>query len=220
MSRTSKALIVASIAWLTLGCSKDPAESGAPPAHSAPPAALSSAKPVQSEPPPTASAAPAHQCPKGSSGEGTSRSPCEASGDARMMEAVWTGKLGDDGPSFRVTNTSDAPILYGKIAVYFYDKAGKQLEVPDPNGNPPKPKPFQVCSGARLFAGTMKPGEKAVVTFSCVQEKHVPEGTAAIEAEVQMVGFADATETKSEYYWENKDLAPDVRPKRGSKKQN
>jgi hypothetical protein len=63
----------------------------------------------------------------------------------------------------------------------------------------------------------MKPGEKAVITFSCVKKEHVPEGAKAIEGELQIVGFADATEKKSEYYWRNNDLVPDARPKGGVK---
>jgi hypothetical protein len=35
---------------------------------------------------------------------------------------------------------------------------------------------------------------------------------------MQTVGFADAAGTKSEYYWRNSDLVPDVRPKGGIKK--
>jgi hypothetical protein len=45
----------------------------------------------------------------------------------------------------------------------------------------------------------------------------VPEGVAQIEAEMQMVGFADATEKKSEWFWKNPDLTPDQRPKGGIK---
>jgi hypothetical protein len=63
----------------------------------------------------------------------------------------------------------------------------------------------------------MKAGEKAVLTFSCVKKDHVPEGTAAIEAEMQMVGFTDASGGKADTYWRNKDLAPDTRPKGGTK---
>jgi hypothetical protein len=63
----------------------------------------------------------------------------------------------------------------------------------------------------------MKPGEKAVLTFSCMKKSHIPEGTTAIEAEMQMVGFADATGKKSEFYWKNAELTPEERPKGGIK---
>lgn len=131
-----------------------------------------------------------------------------------MMEVTWTGKMDDKGPSFRVVNKAKETILYGKLAAYFYDKAGKQLQVKDSSG---KERPTQVCLG-NLFSGVMKPDEKAVITFSCVKKEHVPEGTAAIEVEMTTVGFADATEKKSEYFWHNGDLAPDARPKGGIKK--
>jgi hypothetical protein len=133
-----------------------------------------------------------------------------------MMEVAWSGKIADEGPSFRVTNKSELTILYGKILVYFYDKAGKQLEVEDNTVTPAKTKPFQPCFGS-IFAGVMKPGEKATITFSCVKKDHVPDGTVAIEAEMQIVGFADSSGQKVEFYWRNKDLAPDARPKGGVK---
>jgi hypothetical protein len=126
---------------------------------------------------------------------------------------TWTGKMTDTGPSFRVTNKSPSVILYGKLLVYFYDKAGKPLEVKDPGG---KARPFQACTG-NLFGGVMKAAEKAVITFSCVKKDTVPEGTAQIEGEMQMVGFADATEKKSEYFWRNNDLTPEKRAKGGVK---
>ena len=110
-------------------------------------------------------------------------------------------------------NKSPSTILYGKIVVYFYDKAGKQLDVPDPGGKPHK---SHACTG-NLFSGVMKPAEKAVITFSCVKKDVVPEGTAQVEAEMQTVGFADATEKKSEYFWKNADLTPEVRAKGGVK---
>lgn len=136
-----------------------------------------------------------------------------------MMEVTWTGKVDDKGPSFRVVNKSETPILFGKIAVYFYDKAGKQLEVPNPKaeGTEPKTKPYHSCSG-NMFGGVMKGNEKAVITFSCVKKVHVPEGATAIEAEMQTVGFTDDSEKKITYYWRNNELVPDQRKKGGNKK--
>jgi hypothetical protein len=132
------------------------------------------------------------------------------------MEVMWTGKTDDKGPSFKVQNKSTQVILYGRIAVYFYDKAGKQLEVKDPSANPPKGKPYHTCGG-NMFQGVMKAGEKAVITFSCVSKDNVPEGAVAIEAEMPVVGFADATEKKVDAYWRNNDITPDVRKKGGVK---
>lgn len=136
-----------------------------------------------------------------------------------MMEAKWTGKTDDEkGPYFALQNKAPKPVLYGKIAVYFYDKAGKQLEVKDDSTpDPTKKKPYLICAGANLFSGAMKVDEKATLTFSCVKKSHIPEGTTAIEGEMIMVGFADADAKKSEYFWGNNDLAPDQRPKGGVK---
>jgi hypothetical protein len=211
-----KAVVTAAILSL-LGCSKDettvapaPSASAAPTPSISAPAPSASAAPVASSAP-----EPAHDCPTGSTGPGSFNKPCEAKGTSRMMEVKWK-KTGDSGPSFAVTNKSALTIVYGKIAVYFYDKAGKELEVMDVIASPPKPRPFHTCSG-KFFGGVMKPAEKEVLTFSCVPKTVVPEGTVTVEAEMQMVGFADATEKKIDFYWRNNDLAPDVRPKGGVK---
>ncbi len=208
------------MALIVLASCKDKATDPPPAASAAPSAEVA---PVASTPPASAStpapsaSAPAvhHDCPKGSAGEGSFDKPCEAKGNARMMDVTWNGKTDDKGPFFRVHNKSANVILYGKIAVYFYDKAGKQLDVPDDSTTPPKTVPFRSCSG-NMFGGVMKADEKAVVQFSCVNKKHVPEGTAAIEAEMQTVGYADASEKKVDFYWHNPALAPDAR-KKGTK---
>lgn len=132
-----------------------------------------------------------------------------------MMEVKWK-KTGENGPSFAVTNKSPLVIVYGKIAVYFYDKAGKKLDVTDESVSPPKTRSYHTCSG-NFFGGVMNPAEREVLTFSCVPKKVVPEGTATTEAEMQTVGFADASGKKVDFYWRNSDLAPDSRPKGGVK---
>jgi hypothetical protein len=207
------------MAWMTaavtvLGCSKEEAKSDVTPPRSA------ATKPALSVPPPAKAPAPSaipkklrEDCPQGSSGEGTFNSPCEATGTARMMEVEWTKKTDDQGPKFKVINKSPSVILYGKIAVYFYDKAGKQLEVKDAGG---KPHPYLTCGG-NMFGGVMKAAEKAYFYFSCVKKTDVPDGAKTIEAEMPMVGFTDSTETKSDLYWRNEGLTPDARPKGGVK---
>ena len=186
----------------------------APAASSATPAATASAAPTASAAS-SAALTPRSDCPKGSSGPGTFEHPCETKGASRMMEVKWTGKTDDKGPFFSVQNKSPGVVLYGKIAVYFYDKAGKQLQVKDTAANPPKDVPYRLCSG-NMFGGVMKVTEKATIQFSCVKMDPVPGGTAAIEAEMVGVGFADATEKKSEFYWANPELNPDAR-KKGAK---
>jgi hypothetical protein len=209
----TKALLIvaAGLAASLAACEKKEEPSATEPAKSAAPAPTPTPTPEPAKPPEPEVK---HDCPEGSEGVGSFEKPCEAKGADRMMEVTWNGKLDDAGPSFRVVSTSKLVILYGKLAVYFYDKAGKQLEVP--GGTPEKPKMHQDCFG-NIFGGVMKAGEKAVMTFSCVKKSHVPEGTAAIEAEVRMVGFTDEAGKKSTFYWKNDDLAPDTRPKGGIK---
>jgi len=194
---------------LLLGCEEEApkAQASAKPSAAAAPVA----------PPPAPSTPPAppklrDDCPKGSSGVGTSAEPCLAHGDSRMMEFKYSGKTTDEGPKFSIVNKADQQILFGSIAVYFYDKAGKQLQVTGGD----KPKPYQACSG-NIFAGAVKPGEKIFMFFSCVKKSHVPEGAVTIEAEAKTVGFADEAGKKNEFYWSNPDLVPNERPKSGSK---
>ena len=217
MSNTTRKLHALLVCLLFIsGCEEEKGAGGAATAEK-PPAQPSLAAPAKTPPPPptnTAPPEPKHDCPEGSSGEGSFNKPCEAKGKARMMEAAWNGKMTDDGPLFKVTNTSKLVILYGRFVAYFYDKAGKQLQVPEEGG---KSRPYQKCSG-NIFGGVMKVGEKATLTFSCVKKKHVPEGTAKIEGELQMVGFADSSGEKVDFYWKNDDLVPDERPKGGIKK--
>jgi len=206
----SKALLIVLVSLV--GCEKK--EEAAPkpePAKSVAPIPTPPPAPVESAPPPE----PKHDCPEGSSGVGSFEKPCEAKGGDRMMEVAWTGKMGDGGaPSFRAINKSKLPVLYGKIVVYFYDKSGKQLEVS--GGSSGKPRQHQDCTG-NIFQGVMKPGEKAVLTFSCVGKSSVPEGATSIEAEMRMVGFADAEGKHNEFYWKNDDLVSDARKKGGVK---
>jgi hypothetical protein len=215
--RMRKALLTTAALLVVVGCSKEesaPAPSASASASAAPPPTVSAPAPSASAPPAASSAPePPHDCPVGSTGPGSFAKPCEAKGGSRMMEVKWK-KTDDKGPSFAITNKSKLVIVYGKIAVYFYDKAGKQLEVKDDSS--PKPRPYHTCSG-KFFGGVMKPAEKAVLTFSCVPKSVVPDATATIEAEMQMVGYADPTEKVIDFYWRNNDLAPDVRPKGGVK---
>lgn len=211
--RFAKGPLTLALVALIAGCHEEPKKEETAP----PPKPSASAPAAASTPAPAPSAAPAppkprEDCPDGSSGLGTSAEPCKASGDSRMMEVKWTGKTPDEGPKFAVTNLSKKPILYGSVAVYFYDKAGKQLQVTAGG----KPRPMQICSG-NIFAGAVKPSEKIFVFFSCVKKDVVPEGTTAIEAEAKGVGFANEAGTENEFYWSNMDLVPDQRPKGGLK---
>jgi hypothetical protein len=202
---------------LLAACSKDESTPAASASASAapPPSASAPAPSASAASAPSAAPEPQHDCPTGSTGPGSFSKPCEAKGSARMMEVKWK-KTDDSGPSFAVTNKSQLVIVHGRIAVYFYDKAGKQLDVKDDSVSPPKTRPYHTCAG-NFFGGIMKPAEREVLTFSCVPKTVVPDGTVTTEAEIQMVGFADPTGKKVDFYWRNTDLTPDVRPKGGVK---
>jgi hypothetical protein len=176
--RPSTFVLSFALACSLLGCEEEKKKEEAPPPKPSASAAVVTPPPA---PPPPAPPKPRSDCPEGSSGIGTSDSPCKGSGDARMMEVKWTGKTTDEGPKFQVINKTKKQILYGSVAAFFYDKKGKQLQVTSGG----KPRPMQICSG-NIFAGAVKPDEKIFVFFSCVKKDHVPEGTAAIEAEVKM----------------------------------
>ncbi|HYP78245.1 MAG TPA: hypothetical protein VER12_19865 [Polyangiaceae bacterium] len=202
--QSSKLVSILVLATLLLGCEEE--------AKKEPPAPKASASVAAVAPPPAPVVQPPPKlrddCPEGSSGVGTQAEPCLGKGDSRMMEVTYTGKTTDEGPKFSIVNKSKNPILFGSLVAYFYDKAGKQLEVTADG----KPRPMQVCSG-RIFAGVVKPGEKIFMFFSCVKKAHIPEGTAAIQAEVKTVGFTDDAGRESIFYWSNPDLAPEKRAK-------
>jgi hypothetical protein len=218
-----RTLLCAALAVTVAGCGKDEK----PPKPAASASASASAPQVASSPVPSASVAAApsasasaepeakHDCPAGSTGTGSFAKPCEAKGKERMMEAAWS-KTDDKGLWFRVKSKSKLPILYGKVAVYFYDKAGKQIDVKQAVEGSDKTHAFHACTG-NIFEGAVKAGEKIVLTFSCVKKSHVPEGAVTIEAEIPRVGFADASGKKNEFYWQNADLVPEERPKGGIK---
>jgi hypothetical protein len=212
VAKSLKLLVGLGLATQVVGCDEKPEKDASAPNPSASAAAVAPTPPPPPTPPPAPPPKPRDDCPEGSSGIGTSSEPCLGSGDARMMEVKYTGKTTDEGPKFSVTNKTKQSILFGSVGAYFYDKAGKQLQVTAGG----KPRPMQLCSG-NIFAGAVKPGEKIFVFFSCVKKDHVPEGTAAIEAEIRTVGFADEAGTRNEYYWSNPDLVPDERPKGGVK---
>lgn len=220
MSRVSPWLQVLPAAALGLalfGCEEEK-QPAAPAATTNPTPTVSAAPTTSSAPTPKATGPkPSHACPEGSKGEGTFKAPCVPENeDANLMEVKWTGKITDKGPSFRVVSKSDLEIMYGLIYVYFYDKAGKQLELPKKDSDG-KANLFKKCSG-NIFAGPMKPGEKAVLWFSCVRKDDVPEGTEAIEGEMVMVGFTGEGTRRADTYWRNDALGPDERPKGGAKK--
>jgi len=195
------------------GCDEQPNPHATPAATSAAPEPAPTPSAVASEAPPEAK--PSHACPDGSEGEGTLKDPCVAKGKARMMTVEWPSKkVGDKGPTFRVTNLAKLEVMWARIDFYFYDKAGKLIEFGGDDDHPAKN--HVSCSG-NLFAGPMKPAEKDWFNFDCVGKKNVPENTVHIEAEVSKVGFTASTGKSADTFWSNPDLIPNNRPKGGVK---
>ena len=202
----------AAFAVCLMAC-EDEKPTPAAPSASALPVATASAPPVPSSAP-AASAVerkPVHPCPDGSTGKGTFDEPCKAKGKSRMMDVSWDKKIGDKGPTFKIINNAKLEILYGKVVVYFYDKAGKLLEAKVGD----KVYRRLTCAG-NIFAGAVKPAEKVFINFSCVKKDDVPKGSVTIEGEISTVGFTDDG-GKPDTYWRNDDLIPEERPKGGIK---
>ena len=202
----------AAFAACLIACDKDEAKPAAPSASSRP-APTASTPPVTSTAP-VASAPerkPVHPCPDHSTGKGTFDDACKATGKTRMMDVSWDKKIGDKGPTFKIINNAKLEILYGKVVVYFYDKAGKQMEAHVGD----KTYRRLTCAG-NIFAGAVKPAEKVFINFSCVKKDDVPKGAVTIEGEISTVGFTDDA-GKNDTYWRNDDLIPEDRPKGGIK---
>lgn len=211
MRRMTEVFGIAAFGICLAACGKEAPKQAAPPAASSAPPVVSAPAPA---PTPSATAAekkPSRPCPDGSSGAGTFEEPCKAKGKARIMAVSATTKIGDKGPTFKIINETKQEILYGKIVVYFYDKAKKQIDAAGGD----KPRHRLMCAG-NIFGGPVKPSEKIFMNFSCVKKEDVPKGVTAIEGEIQTVGFTDDT-GKIDSYWRNDDLVPEDRPKGGIK---
>ena len=91
-------------------------------------------------------------------------------------------------------------------------------ERPPSRTNVDDKKQKSLTCGGDIFAGPMKAGEKAFLNFSCIPKDVVPEDAAAIEGELEIVGFTGKESKKADTYWKNEDLVPKDRPKGGIKK--
>jgi hypothetical protein len=113
----------------------------------------------------------------GCTGEGTffDMCDCKAKPQTAPFKAKWSGKYSDffKQPEFEVTNTTDKDIHWGSVAVYYYDKAGKQLET-DIKGTKYK--------SGRENGSTMslKPNETKTMTMGFKKESE-PKGIDTIE---------------------------------------
>lgn len=205
--RTSLLSAACAVTLLCLGCSSGGGSEASATSRASATATATEATPASASAKPMSA-----ECPAGSKGPGTLKEPCEASGQARLVELTWAGKADDKGVSFKMVNKATKNLLFGRLYLYFYDKAGKQLEVDDGG----KKSPYKLCTGS-VFGGLVRAEEKLTAEFDCVKKSDFPAGTATVEAELQTVGFADSTGMKADLYWTNRDLAPDARTKGGAK---
>jgi len=135
--------------------------------------------------------------------------PCDCKGKAMTppLVAKWTGKVDSfyKRASFSVENTSDKDIHWGSVAVYYYDKSGKQVEVELKDR---KEKFKAARSNGSNF--TFKPKEKKELSLGW-DEKSYPKDVAKIE--VVFDGWCYGTyDDKASHLCVNVDRAPDDRP--------
>jgi len=209
--RMVRGLGIAGLGVCLLACGNKSTSEAAPAATSPPPPTVSAPATATAPVATVVEKKPARPCPDRSAGVGTLDDPCKATGKTRIMDVTAGKKVGDKGPTFKIVNNAKDQIQYGKIVVYFYDKAGKQMDL----GGGDKPRRKLSCAG-NIFGGPVKPAEKIFVNFSCVKKEDVPKGATTIEGEVQTVGFTDES-GQIDSYWRNDDLVPDNRPKGGIK---
>jgi hypothetical protein len=129
--------------------------------------------------------------------------------DGRLVEAKWTGKLADDGAVFRVRNLVSRKVTWDDVGVWYYDDAGKRLQIKRDSDTFEK----SWCSGGCI---SLDPGETKEVSLG-FEKKYVPKGAKSIEAEVVGVGYEDKKDATQTVYFENDGMAPDDRPLGGVK---
>ena len=157
----------------------------------------------------SASAAAAGKCePLGCKGEGTFFKKCDCKGkDVKSPFAIKvSGGYSDffKQPEFEVTNTTDKPIHWGSAAVYYYDKAGEQLETQI------RDKTYKVSrvNGSNF---TLKPKETKTITLGFKKESE-PKGIDTMQVVID--GWCFGThKDKSSHLCIKIDRAPDERPK-------
>src|SRR5260221_8449730 len=132
--------------FAVFGCKDEPKTTGAASASVTVSSAAPTASAVATA---SASAGPEanrQDCPPGSTGPGTFGHPCEAKGSARLVEIAWNGKYDTSGaPSFKTNSKATKTVLYGRLAIYFYDKSGAQIDVKDQPERSDKSHAFHAC---------------------------------------------------------------------------
>jgi hypothetical protein len=99
---------------------------------------------------------------------------CKASGRTRAATVTWNGVFGDSAQTVSVRNLSGAPLKSGTIALWFYDRTGKRLDIAGAK---------KYATPGDGFGTTFKPGETKNVNVP-LSKSGVPDGAAMIEGEV------------------------------------
>ncbi|MBX3198482.1 MAG: hypothetical protein KF894_10150 [Labilithrix sp.] len=193
----------------TAGCKKKEDASELAPKPSAAETVTTSA----SAPEPKAAAAAAGGDSKcaalGCSGTGTffDRCGCAAKPQPVPLTAKPTGKYTFNQPEWEVTNTTDKDLHWASAVVYYYDKAGNQLE------SVIKDKPYK-ASRMNGSSFTLKPNETKKVTIGFKKESE-PRGAASME--IVFDGWCyGAYKDESSHLCISAGRAPDERARSGS----
>jgi len=152
---------------------------------------------------------------KGGDGSFFQKCDCKAAPQDVPFEAKYTGKYHSffKQPEWDVTNKTDKDINWASANVYYYDKAGKQLEatVKDKKdaSKDRKFKSYRV-NGSNF---TLKPKETKKITIGFMQE-NAPAGAASLE--VVFDGWCyGASADKESHLCINVERSPDERARAG-----
>jgi len=154
---------------------------------SAKPSATASAAPSASAAAATDDPCKAHELSLG--GKGTMAEKCKY--DKDVLTVKYTGKVEDDGASFDVTNPWKEDINWLSVAVFYYDKSGKQLSVKHDGAD--KKDDYQDGIDVKL------PGGKTTTIKLGFPKKELPKDVDTIEVQVISFGW-DLGEGKGAYF--------------------
>ncbi len=206
-------IVICSLATaiFVLGC-QDKSASTDENAQAASSATAASAAPQGSAAPASDTAGDEGKCDAlGCKGEGTFFKPCSCKDKAQPvpLEVKYTGKYSDffKQPEWEVTNKTDKDIHWASAAVYYYDKAGKQLEAQI------KDKTYKASrvNGSNF---TLKPKETKKITIGFKKDTE-PKGIDSMEVVFDGWCFG-VYKDKSSHLCIKNERAPEERPKSGN----
>jgi hypothetical protein len=150
-----------------------------------------------------ASAAPATaNCPAGSTKD---TSGCKATRTARVATIAWNGVTGESSQTLTVKNSAGAPLKDATIAIWFYDAAGKRLDIAGS-------KKYRIPGDG--LGGTINAGASKDITLS-VAKATLPTGAAEIEGELVKATLVNPDGSDGPI-WQNDDLNADERVMTGT----